>query len=183
MDCDASRHSGKLFLEADEANHRSVCFEPRGSATWGPTILAGGLIGNGDGSGEQVLDYATHGGVIALNADKEQGADRSRTLLVVQLLTVRLSVPASNLSSRHHRKSKSRQRVSIANMSLRRSPTSDRDTSAYGAHDRAHDYDCDRTHDYDYDYDRAHDYDCDRAHDAPQRTSLLETTGQPLLRK
>ena len=177
MDCDASRHSGKLFLEADEANHRSVCFEPRGSATWAPAILAGGLIGNGDGSGEQVLDYATHGGVIALNADKEKGADRSRTPLVVQLLAVRLSVPASNLSSRrrsrHHRKSKSRQRVSIANMSLRRSPTSDRDTSAYGAHDRAHDYDCDRTHDYDY----------DRAHDAPQRTSLLETTGQPLLRK
>jgi hypothetical protein len=106
-----------------------------------------------------------------------RGSGRSRTPLVVQLLAVRLSEPASNLSSRHrsrhHRKSKSRQPVSIANMSLRRSPTSDRDTSAYGAHDRAHDYDCDR----------AHDYDCDRARDAPQRTSLLETTGRPLLRK
>ena len=35
-----------------------------------------------------------------------------------------------------NRKSKSSQRVSTANMGLRRSPNSDRDTSAYRAHDR-----------------------------------------------
>jgi hypothetical protein len=52
----ASGDGGKLFLETDEANHRAVSFEPCSSPARTPTPVAGGLIGNGEGGGEQILD-------------------------------------------------------------------------------------------------------------------------------
>jgi hypothetical protein len=52
----ASGDDSKLLLEADEADPRAVCLTPCGPATWTLALLAGGLVGNGEGGGEQVLD-------------------------------------------------------------------------------------------------------------------------------
>ncbi len=39
-----------------------------------PTLLAGGLFGNGEGGGEQVLDWGTHGLEIVRRSLTEKGA-------------------------------------------------------------------------------------------------------------
>ena len=52
----AVRHDRELFGEGDEIDGSSVNFEPCRSAVGSPALLAGGLVGNGDGSGKQLLD-------------------------------------------------------------------------------------------------------------------------------
>jgi hypothetical protein len=52
----ASTHGGKLLLEADEENERTVWFVPGRSTARLPTLLSGSLTGNGKGWGEKVFD-------------------------------------------------------------------------------------------------------------------------------
>jgi hypothetical protein len=69
------RHGCELLLKADEIDSCAVGLEPCRSTALAPALLAGGLIGDGDGDGEQVLD--THVGSIAGDRPKEKGARRS----------------------------------------------------------------------------------------------------------
>ncbi len=89
------------------------------------------------------------------------------------------ALAASKIEGSHlnTRKSKPSRRGSIANTALRRSPNSDRDTSAYRVHDRDHDLANDR----DRGLDRDHGVDRDRV--LPQRRPQLGTTDQSLLPK
>jgi hypothetical protein len=56
----AIRHGGKLFLEANEADHRAVRLEPCGSPTWAPALLSGSFVGLIERGRVQILD-GTHG--------------------------------------------------------------------------------------------------------------------------
>jgi hypothetical protein len=78
MNRDASGYGGELVSEADKANHRAVSLEPCSSTTWTPALLAGGLVGNGQRSGKQILD--THEAHIAIADREEKGARRSERL-------------------------------------------------------------------------------------------------------
>ena len=55
MNLHACRHGGKLFLETDEADGGAVTLLPGGTAVWAPALVAGGLVRDGDRSGEQIL--------------------------------------------------------------------------------------------------------------------------------
>jgi len=69
----ASGHDGELLVKADEVDNRAVSFVPLGATAWTPALLAGGLIGNGEGGGEKILYWTTHGRVITRRALKQKG--------------------------------------------------------------------------------------------------------------
>jgi hypothetical protein len=60
-----SGDDGELLGEADEIDDRAIRLVPLRSPTWSPALLAGGLVGNGESGGEQILIRLTHNGVIA----------------------------------------------------------------------------------------------------------------------
>ena len=55
----AGTDDGELLLEAKEVDDGAIRLVPRGAPAWTPSLLAGGLVGNGYGGGEQILALAT----------------------------------------------------------------------------------------------------------------------------
>ena len=61
MDGLTGLHGRKLLDQTDEEDLCTVRLQPISPTAWTPALLAGGLIGNGDGGGEQILNCITHG--------------------------------------------------------------------------------------------------------------------------
>jgi hypothetical protein len=59
------RHNLELSHKAEEVNDGTIALNPCGAAGGAPALLAGEGVGRGDVLAEQILDLATHGGVIA----------------------------------------------------------------------------------------------------------------------
>jgi hypothetical protein len=71
MNRGAIRHDRELLGEANEIDHGAIGFIPIGSAIRNSALLAGGLIGDGKGGDEKILNRATHARVIAENCRTE----------------------------------------------------------------------------------------------------------------
>jgi hypothetical protein len=70
----------ELFLKAEEIDECAIGLVPLGPSAWSPALATGGSVGDRKGCGEEILNRATHGRVIARAARTEKGPALGRPL-------------------------------------------------------------------------------------------------------